>query len=183
MIDSQDRRVVPSAIERLSAPGPFAPDIHQLMLYGRLIGEWDIDWVVFDRSGKAVGRRRGEWHFAWVLGGRGVQDVIWAAGAPPEEDGTTLRCWDAKLGAWRVVFMSPHDGEFVTLVGRPQGDRIVQEVIDRPPDARAERWTFSEISDAEFLWQAERSSDGGATWTVTHQIRARRAIAACASGG
>jgi hypothetical protein len=135
MIDSQDRRTLPSAIERLSAPGPFAPDKDELMLYGRLIGAWDIDWVAFDESGDALERRRGEWHFAWVLGGRGVQDVIWTAGAPPEQDGTTLRCWDGRLGAWRVVFMSPGAGEFVTLVGRPEGDRIVQEIIGRPPGA------------------------------------------------
>jgi hypothetical protein len=176
MIDSQGRRPLPSAIERLSAPGPFAPDKDELMLYGRLIGAWDIDWVAFDESGEAVERRRGEWHFTWVLGGRGVQDVIWTAGAPPEQDGTTLRCWDAQLGAWRVVFMSPGDGEFVTLVGRPEGDRIVQEIIGRPPDAAAEQWTSAEISDAGFLWQAETSSDGGRTWAVTHEMRASRRL-------
>ncbi len=174
MIDREDRRSLPSAIERLSAPGPYAPDAQQLMLYGRLIGTWDVDWVAFDGSGDALERRRAEWHFAWVLGGRGVQDVIWEVGAPPEEDGTTLRCWDSRLGAWRVAFMSPGDGEFVTLVGRPEGDRIVQEVIDRLPGAPAERWTFSGITDAEFLWQAEKSSDGGHSWAVTHEMRASR---------
>ena len=76
MIDSQDIRTLPLAIERLSAPGPFAPAKNELMLYGRLIGAWDIDWVAFDESGDAVERRSGEWHFAWVLGGRGAQDVI-----------------------------------------------------------------------------------------------------------
>jgi hypothetical protein len=97
MIDSRDRRTVPSAIERLSAPGPFAPDKDELMLYGRLIGAWDVEWVAFDENGDAVERRRGEWHFAWVLGGRGVQDVIWTAGAPvdhptpPPSGGRSLR--------------------------------------------------------------------------------------------
>jgi hypothetical protein len=176
MIDSQDRRALPSAIERLSAPGPFAPEADQLMLYGRLIGAWDVNWVAFDSRGKAVERRPGEWHFAWVLGGRGVQDVIWALGAPPEQDGTTLRCWDPQLGAWRAVFMSPGDGEFVTLIGRPEGDRIVQDITDRSPGAPVERWTFSEITHTEFLWQAERSSDGGRTWAVTHEIRASRRV-------
>jgi hypothetical protein len=146
------------------------------MRFGRLVGAWDIDWVRLDDRGKPVERRRGEWHFAWVLGGRGVQDVIWTAGAPPEEDGTTLRCWDAQLGAWRAVFMSPGDGQFVTLLGRPEGDRIVQEVIDRPSEARAERWTFSEVTDSAFVWQAETSTDGGHTWAVTHEMRASRRV-------
>src|SRR3712207_4710893 len=147
------------------------------MLYGRLVGEWDVDWVALDEDGQPVDRRRCEWHFAWVLGGRGVQDVIWVVGEPGANDGTTLRCWDRGIGAWRVVFMSPGDGEFVTLVGRRDGDRIVQEVVDRSPEVDAielsERWTFSEISDAGFLWRAERSTDGGATWTATHEMRAR----------
>jgi hypothetical protein len=174
MIESEEWRALPSALKRLSASGPFPPDADELMLYGRLIGAWDVDWVRFDGRGKAAERRRGEWHFAWVLGGRAVQDVIWTVGAPPEQDGTTLRCWDAQLGAWRVMFMSPGDREFVTLVGRAEGDRIVQDITDRPPDAPAERWTFSEITDAAFLWQAETSSDGGRTWTVTHEMRASR---------
>jgi hypothetical protein len=177
MADSPQR---PSAIERLSAPGPFAPGAEELMLYGRLVGAWEIEWVAFDERGNAVERRPGEWHFAWVLGGRGVQDVIWREGAPPDQDGTTLRCWDAGLGAWRVVFMSPGDGEFVTMVGRPDGDRIVQDVTDRPPGAPLERWTFSNITDTAFLWQAETLPDGGRNWVVTHEIRAARRVVTAA---
>jgi hypothetical protein len=173
MTGGRHEHALPSAIERLSASGPFEPDRDELMLYGRLVGAWEVDWARFDQSGKALERRRGEWHFAWVLGGRAVQDVIWAAGAPPELDGTTLRCWDAELGAWRAVFFSPGDKQFVSLIGRAEGDRIVQELADRPADA-PERWSFSGITDAGFLWQAERSSDGGRTWTVTHEMRASR---------
>jgi len=174
MIESEERGALPSAIERLSASGPFQPDADQLMLYGRLVGAWDVEWVRFDARGKAAERRLGEWHFAWVLGGRGVQDVIWAVGAPREQDGTTLRAWDPDLGAWRVMFMSPGDRQFVTLVGRAEGDRIVQDITEPIADAPARRWTFSEITDASFLWQAETSSDGGRTWTVTHEMRASR---------
>jgi hypothetical protein len=166
-------------IERLSASGPFPPDADQLMLYGRLVGAWEVEWVRFDGRGEAAERRRGEWHFAWVLGGRGVQDVIWAAGAPRERDGTTLRCWDPDLGAWRVTFMSPGDRQFVTLVGRADGDRIVQDLTDPIADAPAGRWTFSDITHTSFLWQAETSSDGGRTWTVTHEMKASRPARGC----
>jgi hypothetical protein len=177
MIDGQDRPKLPSAIERLAATGPFAPDQQDLMLYGRLVGAWDVEWVR-QVGGKPAEHRRAEWHFAWVLGGRGVQDVIWRVGDARQNDGTTLRCWDRELSAWRVAFMSPGDGEFVTLLGRPEGDRIVQDVIDRSPnahpDGHAERWTFAEITETSFLWQAERSSDGWRSWDVTHEMRASR---------
>jgi hypothetical protein len=109
MSASQAASVLPSAIRRLSASGPFRPDEQHLMLYGRLVGAWDVDWMAIDASGTVLARRRGEWHFAWVLGGRGIQDVIWTADEPAHGDGTTLRCWDARLGAWRVVFMSPRE--------------------------------------------------------------------------
>jgi hypothetical protein len=169
---------LPSAIERLAASRPFPPQERDLALYGRLVGAWDVDWAAFDESGAVAERRRAEWHFAWVLGGRAVQDVIWRVGEPPENDGTTLRCWDPELGAWRAVFMSPGDGEYVSLVGRPDGEGIVQHVAplgDGPGDARAERrWRFSSITDSGFLWQSETSPDGGRSWTVTHEMRARR---------
>jgi hypothetical protein len=174
MSDLHGRHAVPTAIERLGAHGPFAPEREQLMLYGRFVGAWDVEWVAFRAGGEVLERRRGAWHFAWVLGGRGVLDVIRVAGAPPEEDGATLRCWDPQLGAWRVVFMSPGDGQFVTMMGRPEGDRIVQEIVDPPSGEHAGRWTFSEITDEAFLWQAEESSDGGRSWIVTHEIRATK---------
>jgi hypothetical protein len=75
-------------------------------------------------------------------------------GRASREGRDALRCWDAELASWRVVFMSPGDGQFVTFVGRRDGDRIVQEIISRPADAPAERWTFTEISDIAFPCRA-----------------------------
>ncbi len=177
MTDPETAAVLPSALERLAARGPFEPQERDLMVYGRLVGGWDVAWARLDVNGEAVERRRGEWHFAWVLGGRAVQDVIWTVGEPPENDGTTLRCWDPQLGAWRVVFMSPADRQFVTLVGRADGDGIVQDVVawDRPERAGAsERWRFCEMTLDGFVWRAEISRDGGRTWTITHEVRATR---------
>ena len=177
MTGPEDAAALPSAIERLAARGPFAPQERELMVFGRLIGAWAVAWARLDARGVSVERRRGEWHFAWVLGGRAVQDVIWTLGGPPENDGTTLRCWDPELGAWRVVFMSPADRQLVTLVGRADGDGIVQDVVawEGPQRAdAAERWRFSEITPERFVWRAEASTDGWRTWRVTHEMRATR---------
>ena len=165
---------LPSALVRLAAEGPFEPDAAELALYGQFVGAWGVEWTALSADGAVGERRTGEWHFAWVLGGRGIQDVIWVDGARAEADGTTLRCWDPRLGAWRVVFMSPGDGQFVTLVGRRRGDDIVQDVLDPTPAAGAACWTFTEITARSFLWRAETSVDAGATWTVTHEMRANR---------
>ena len=133
----------------LAADGPFDDD-HRL--YEPLIGSWDVELVAYDADGQPGERVLGEWHFGWVLGGRGVQDALFADGAAPDERGTTLRVREADGDAWHIVYMQPHTGEFVTLVGRADGRAIVQE--GDGPDGR-EVWTFSDITDTTFTWRCE----------------------------
>jgi hypothetical protein len=162
----------PAAIEKLAASGPAAGLEEKLMLYGRLVGSWDV--VSRDLGGDGEWHeRRGEWHFAWVLGGRGVQDVLYAEGSTLDRFGTTLRCYDEEADVWHVAWMQPATGEFLELVGRAEGDRIVQ--VGRGTRAgQVERWTFSEISPESFLWQGEVSDDEGASWRLVQEMRATR---------
>ncbi len=156
----------------IAAAGPFPEFADQLMLYGQFVGSWDIDATWYEPGGEAH-KGRGEWHFGWILGGRGVQDVLFSVGAPVDHYGTTLRCYDSALGVWHVTWMQPYGGEFVHLVGRQVGDRIVQEGNGSDP-RRRERWSFTEIEPDSFLWVGEVSFDGGATWTLEQEMRARR---------
>jgi hypothetical protein len=158
--------------ELLAAEGPFAADAAELMLYGQFVGSWDIAATWYRRDGgRTTGE--GEWHFAWILGGRGVQDVLFRCGAPSHEFGTTLRCYDAALDAWHIAWMQPASGEFVQMLGRRAGDRIVQEGAGTDP-RRRERWSFTEIAPDSFVWLGEVSFDGGAAWTLEQEMRARR---------
>jgi hypothetical protein len=156
----------------LAATGPYPEYADKLMLYGQLVGSWDIDatWYLPDGTEKTG---QGEWHFGWILGGRGVQDVLFAAGAPSHHYGTTLRCYDPALDAWHVSWMQPYGGEYVHLIGRKLGDRIVQEGTGTDPQRR-ERWSFTEITPDSFVWLGEVSCDQGVTWTLEQQIRALR---------
>src|SRR5258707_10816888 len=121
-----DRPVYPKALELLAADGPFADYANQLMLYGQFVGSWEVHSINFHADGTRT-ERQGEWHFAWILGGRGVLDVLFARGVPAHQYGTTVRCYDSTIDAWRVTWMAPGGGEFVNLIGRQIGDRIVQE--------------------------------------------------------
>ena len=159
----------------LAATGPFAEYADKLTLYGQFVGSWDIDGTWYEREG---GQRKGtgEWHFAWILGGRGIQDVLFASRACPDRFGTTVRCYDAAADAWHVVWMQPYGGEFVHLVGRQVGDQIVQEVVGSDP-GRRERWSFTDIAPDTFAWLGEVSLDDGATWFLEQEMRAtRRAV-------
>jgi hypothetical protein len=156
----------------LTASGPFAEYVEALMLFGQFVGSWDIESTWYEQDG---GQRegKGEWHFAWVLGGRGIQDVLFRAGAPPHQFGTSLRCYDAATDVWHVTWMQPHGGEFVQLVGRKAGDRIVQEGTSSDP-LRRERWSFTDITKDSFVWLGEVKFDDGATWFLEQEMRAIR---------
>lgn len=158
----------------LAASGPFAGYAERVMLYGRFVGSWDVEATWYE-GGEARRRGEGEWHFAWVLGGRGVQDVLYGAGAPPDRFGTTLRCYDPEKDTWHIAWMQPASGEFVYLQGRPVGDDIVQEVLFPVAGGQCERWRFTEIAPDSFRWLGEVSKDGGATWELVQEMRARRA--------
>jgi hypothetical protein len=72
--------------------------------------------------------------------------------------------------------MLPHGAEFVHLLGRDAGDRIVQEGMgsDR---RRRERWSFTKITAQSFLWLGEVSLDDGLTWFLEQEMRATRRAA------
>jgi hypothetical protein len=159
-----------NALELLE-PGSIGSDPPECP-YAPLLGSWEIvsRWFLPDGGTRDAD---GEWHFSLVLGGYGVEDVIFRKGDPVERRVIGLRCYDSAIQAWRVCSMGPAGGEFVALVARAEDDRIVQEGADL--DGRSlQRWTFSEIGSDSFLWRGEESVDGGSTWRLDQEMRARR---------
>ncbi len=165
-------RVLPHMFSLLAATGPDDSYRDQLMLYGQFVGSWDLE-AVFYEDGKFRRKTGGEWHFGWILGGRGVQDVLFRAGAPRGEFGTAIRCYDPAEDVWHISWMQPSGREFVHLIGRRRDEMIVQEVTGLEP-GRRERWCFTNITPNSFHWFDEVSNDNGATWIVQEEINARR---------
>jgi hypothetical protein len=148
-------------------------------LYGRLIGSWDLDVVSHDDE-DVTRHTQGEVHFGRVLEGRAVQDVFInprrvdrgpGMAAFANWFGTTLRIYDPLLRAWRVWWFNPHDGVRAELLGRREGDEIVQEGTF--PDGTPIRWTFSELTPHSFRWRGERM-EPDKTWRLQVECRARR---------
>ena len=77
------------------------------------------------------------------------------------------------MDTWHVSWMHPAGGEFVNLVGRKVGDRIVHEGVGTDP-RRRERWSFTEITLTSFVWLGEVSFDGGTTWFLEQEMHGTR---------
>jgi hypothetical protein len=167
-------------LDALRADGAAADRAGNMDLYGWLVGSWTLDVTGYLPDGTAR-RRPGEWHFDWVLEGRAIQDV-WIV--PPRGQrqgdtaklgnfyGTTLRVYDPKLDAWHVQWTDPVSQTYLSMIGRRQGDGIVQ--LGTAPDGSQIRWSFSEIAPDSFLWRGETSRDDGKTWQLNLEFLARR---------
>ena len=153
---------------RLLADQPAPDRAEHMKLYGWLIGAWRMDAMIHqDDGGTHTGQ--GDIAFGWVLEGRAIQDV-WVL--PGVFHGTTLRVYDPGLDAWHILWSDPVRQLYVSQIGRARGPDIVQEGIG----ARGEntRWTFSDITPDSFTWRGERSLDGGGSWALQAEFRARR---------
>lgn len=168
-----------AALEALAADGPNEEHTDDLMLFGQLVGSWEVEATEYDGNGGSR-QFKGEWHFDWVLEGRAIQDVLVS---PPRDErsdgeraycyGTTLRYFDARLGGWRVVWADPVTGNFSVLEAKQVGDEIVIE--GTTDDGRPKRWIFSELTPSSAHWRDVASSDGGTTWELREEMRLRRA--------
>jgi|SRR6187399_2534676 len=147
--------------------------------YARVIGSWigtlENHMLEGNASSGSV-----EAHFAWALEGRAVQDV-WITparhdrGGKPSSGfdwyGSTLRVFDPTSEAWTTVWTDPVSQLRIELVGRSQGDDIVQ-IGTRA--GRPIRWTFFDIEQDSFSWQGHVLNVDGKTWDLEVNIRFRR---------
>jgi hypothetical protein len=160
-----------------TGPTPFFKD--KMALYGRFVGDWRASRIEHGVDGT---RREllAEIHFDWVLEGRAVQDV-WisprvetrTANAPLERSlyGSTFRIYDPEIDGWRIHWFNPSSGEFDVMIGRPDGDDIVQ--LGTRSNGIKIRWSFREITDRSFHWLGERETDTGG-WRLVSEFLAVR---------
>jgi hypothetical protein len=163
----------------LHAAGPAADRAEALALYGWLVGDWVTEITVHAADG-ARHRGEGEIHAGWILEGRAIQDV-WTIARPPGSPpmplsgnwyGTTIRAYDPALDAWRITWIDPATNAYRQQIGRKTGAGIVQE--GTVEGGALSRWSFRDIMENAFQWQAEISVDQGRSWRRVVDVSARR---------
>lgn len=128
--------------------------------FGKLIGDWKIEFVDNDDSRSIAG----EWHFSWILEGTAVQDVIVLPGF---EYGTTIRIFNPSTLAWDVVYF--FNGKNIRLEARKQDDKIILTSLEN----ERRKWVFNKIEDNYFHWQDVTVQDDG-RWHIACDIYAER---------
>jgi hypothetical protein len=165
----------------LAASGRAAEVPPQLDAYGWLVGSWELDVLHHWSTNVSARNIKGELHAGWVLEGHAVQDV-WIM--PRRSDrtvqldkkfnmyGTTLRVWDATIQGWRITWRNPAGDHHEEQIGRRVGKDVVQ--LGVRPDGTQTRWKFVEIAEDSFHWLGESLGQGGKTWKLEGEFRARR---------
>jgi hypothetical protein len=170
----------------LHASGPAPDRAENLGLYAWLLGSWDIEVTIYKDDGSKIGTQ-GNVHAGWVLEGRAIQDVF---SVPGLFYGTSIRFYDPHIDAWQVFWIDPLKQVFFRMIGRLQGNDIVNEGKETPELARAYglpgdskatvRWIFTDITSNSFHWLSQRSTDG-TTWNLQREYFAHRLNSSSAS--
>jgi hypothetical protein len=159
-------------IQALEAGGPHESIQPEAKVFDRFVGAWDLEGTFTSTDG-TITRFNGAWIFGWVLDGRALQDVlIQNTGSGEQKRGTTVRFFDRKTNAWRIIWIPPASGQVVMLIGGPVGDRIVLEGKD--PEGAQLRWSFNDLRTNSFYWRGEISHDEGKTWRIEQEMWLKR---------
>lgn len=168
------------AVDAFLAQGPVPGLADKLQLFGQFVGSWDLSVTNYRDGGAET--IPAEWHFAWALGGRAIQDVWIApsradrgaadASGPVGEWGTTVRFYDESIDAWRSTWLGPSHGVVMPFIARGVGEEIVLEGSFE--EGVLTRWIFSDITLDSFSWRAVDSRDGGESWELLQEMKAKR---------
>jgi hypothetical protein len=179
MSTASGRELARMFVEALHANGSAPDRAEKMQLYAWLVGSWELDVSLSKEDGSCV-TTRGSVNAGWILEGRAIQDVF---AVPGLFYGTSLRFYDAHIDAWQVFWMDPLKSVFFRMIGRADGDEIINEGKETPELARAYglpenanaivRWIFTEITPTSFHWLSRRSTDGQ-NWQLQREYFGRR---------
>jgi len=141
--------------------------------YDYLIGDWE-----FTATNKQFGPFNGRWSALKLEEGQILDEyrIVDDSGATTYMT-TTFRNWNAGLDQWELIGTHPGGGLRDFGTGKMVGSemRIEQTFGVARGNTSILRIRYYNIRPDAFTWTADRSTDGGKTWTVAWQtIEAHR---------
>jgi hypothetical protein len=125
------------------------------------LGDWDAVWGANERGANRVER---------ILEGRIIQEHFTA----PEFTGISVSAFDTERQLWCQTWVDSN-GTYLDFTGGFENGKMIlmRDAIVRG-EACKQRMVWYDIESDRFLWNWERSDDGGQTWRVLWQIRYTR---------
>ena len=138
-----------------------------------LLGDWE-----FTAENKQWGRSHGYWSAVRLVEGQ-ILDEYRLVGDKGETFyvTTTLRAWNAVLDRWELVGMDEGNGlQDIGTASKVGAEMHLEQRFGvMGPEPSVWRIRYYDIRLDRFSWSADRSTDGGKTWTKAfHTIEARR---------
>jgi hypothetical protein len=151
-----------------------------------LVGQWSL--VVKPRA-TSLGQRIhgvpkliGTWKAWRALDGWGITDElrITDASGNPRGLSSAIRMYDAAARRWTSSAADAYRGVFTTSAAEWRDGRMTvsSSGTDEAGKAYLSRSRFGSITPTAFIYEQERSADGGKTWDRTLTIEAKRVAAA-----
>jgi hypothetical protein len=146
----------------------------------------DFDYLIGDWEYEAVSKQWGKFHGLWSavkLADGQILDEYRVTGDKGETYyvTTTLRNYNKAKGQWELVGLEPGNGIQDIGTGKKAGAEmhIEQRFGTGTPEESLWRIRYFNIKPDRFSWAADRSTDGGKSWTKDYQtIEAKRIGAA-----
>lgn len=131
----------------------------------------------------------GDWYLTWGKGGEGTNTITELFGdCGVQEDfagqmptgmyfGHSVSMYDVPAGKWKQTWVDSQGG-YLQFEGGIEGDTMVLYGAGTQPDGTPfrTRMTFMNITDDNFDWHWERSTDDGTTWTLQWNIHYERIV-------
>jgi hypothetical protein len=157
----------------LAPPAPAAcatPEARQLDFW---VGDWDLTGRLRTAEGwrdtPATNRVRA------ILDGCVIEERF-RMNAEGGLRGVSVSVYDAPAAAWRQTWVDNQGGYLVFRGGMADG-RMVLATAPAPQasgDTVVSRMVFHDITADRFVWDWERSTDNGRTWTLRWTLQYRR---------
>lgn len=135
------------------------------------VGKWDASW---DEGEGKIGK--GTNTISKVLDGSVVQeDFVITDGLQKGFKGRSLSVLGKTSMKWHQAW-ADNQGGFFNLIGERDGGVRIFKTLPRNVGGKeiVQRMLFKDIKADSFVWDWEKSEDGGKTWTLQWRISYRR---------
>ncbi len=137
------------------------------------VGQWDLAGRM--RTADGWQDTPATNHVRAILGGCVIEERF-RMGVEGGLEGMSVSVYHASAGEWRQTWVDNHGGYLVFRGAMADGRMILATApaVQASGDTVVSRMVFRDITADRFVWDWERSGDGGRTWVLNWTLEYRR---------